>query len=160
MTFRTIREAEEALFGGPTYTMTSRLLPPSGEDRLDDMAQAWIEGRVDEVMNYVAQHYENVRARAIPVKIPAGRPRRGDRQRALELRTLGVPVDEVAKMLHMSVEWVKRWGKQRSYTTGCADEIRRALRAGENDGQIASRLGVSKRTVSRHRRDIAKDDVQ
>ena len=75
---------------------------PGGEDRLDDMAQAWIDGNHEVVMKYVAAHEAEVRSRPVIVR-RVGRPRHIDRCRVLELRCQGLKLSDIAKTVACSV---------------------------------------------------------
>lgn len=158
MTFRDIRQAEEALFGGPTYSMSVRVMPPGGEDKLDDMAQAWIEGRHEEVLAYVRAREAAIRARPAEVRKPKPQKRTVDRVKLLELHQAGVPTSEIARQCGCTRYWViSIAGARRQYRTGKRDAIRTMLSEGASHESIRSALGVSERTICRAESVIAKD---
>ena len=81
-----------------------------GEDYINDMAQAWIEGRHEEVLSYVAERERAVRARAVPVKIHAtrGRPVEVDRARVRDLHELGLTTRQIATAMNCGAMTVSR----------------------------------------------------
>jgi hypothetical protein len=103
MWYRGIREAELALYGSPTYSMSVRRAPPGGEDRIDDMAQAWIDGDRETVLRYAEEHMRAVRLRVVKRGKTRGRPRSVDRACVIQRLGEGHTWKETAELCGCSV---------------------------------------------------------
>lgn len=107
MSFRDLRRAEEALFGGPTYTMYARKGPPGGVDRPKDIAQAFLNGDTEKVEAYVSAHQSRVqRAREQLVTPKIGRPRLIDWDEVLGLYGQGFTPSDIARTIGFTVSAV------------------------------------------------------
>lgn len=121
---KSLLDVELELFGERTYSMHVTRWPIGGTDYIDDMAQAWIDGRHDEVNAWVA-----ARAAArlvtgngkVPAKQVRKRKSRGlgirawcrgrpiiDHAKVWKLRGMGWTLKKVATEVNCSVNQV-RW---------------------------------------------------
>lgn len=102
MTYSTVYETELAMFGERTWSMTARS-SPGGEDRIDDLAQAWIDGDHERVRAAVASHEAEVRARPVLQQCKLGRRPHIDYKRVRELRAQGWLLRDIADFVKCSV---------------------------------------------------------
>lgn len=144
MIFADVLDAELACFGDYDRRLTIRRTP-GGEDRLDDLAQAWLDGDRERVLDYARAHTERVKARADMAKSCKG-------EVCQRLKTDGASVANIAAFLGLSERTVyrrlrARASKRRRKTD--PTRIRDLRSRGYGLKRIASALGLSMATVYR-----------
>lgn len=172
---RDVLEAEYTLFGEGNRHLTVRR-SPGGADRLNDLAQAWLDGRHDEVLAYARAHAEKVRLRGDAVNIGCSDRDRDLVRRVVELREKRWTTEKIAKHLQVSKSKVqaicrglthlpRRFPSRQKLAPqeaaakvlslrgqptkphGWAQDMR--LFSGLSIAEMAKELGVSERTVCR-----------
>jgi DNA-binding CsgD family transcriptional regulator len=136
-------EAELVLYGTFGRNLSVRN-SPGGEERINDLAQAWIDGDRDTVLDHVRAHEERVRLRALE---------KTDREKILELRRAGCTKVEIARTLRVAAACVARecrgLPQVRRARKVNTTEIFRLRSLGYTQKQIAETLGLSRRSVIR-----------
>lgn len=137
-------ESISAIYG----TAMSLRSTPGGEDRLNDLAQAWIDGDHDRVLAAVREHEEHLRRRAANPEPPTLR------EKIRVLRREGCTTYQIASELQVSTAYVVRVCKdlpaprephRKADPTLIADLRSR----GYAHAPIAHALGLSLSTVKR-----------
>jgi hypothetical protein len=152
MSYRDLAAAAGDLFGGFTtgfhVTYASEM---NGEDRLDDLAQAWLDGDRERVLAAVRAHEEAVRARPIRVIVK----KVTKKQRIVELGRRGWTTRQIAVETGAHVVYVGRClrGMPRPARIAWRRADRRLLKGLSRNGsaarEIASLTGLSLSTVYR-----------
>lgn len=123
--------------------------PPNGPDRLEDLAQAWIDGKHEEVLRVVAAREAEIRARPVIVK------RVRVKAQIVRLRKMGWRIVDIARQLKCHVVYAARCCRHlpRPIASTLRKERIRAMRMkGMTLKQIAGVVGVHYSTVSRELR--------
>lgn len=103
------RQSVYTLFGEYHQPGFSTRVSPGGggKEHLDDMAEAWIRGDRETVLEYVRARELEVRSRPVIVKNGRGRPRVIDREKVRLLKSQGMHDDDVARECNCSPRSVR-----------------------------------------------------